>query len=149
MDLQWSSPLVASSTMYRERLNSWASAVSQFPIRVPSRLAPFTRRIPAAGSGLKRPESDASKASRRTAASRTLIVEGARFFCSRKNRTEGLSLAFVVLSSFAVVPYWRPPAPRFQYGGESLQIRSRNAVSRDRHAALNLEACVFVRMEEW
>jgi len=52
----------------------------------PSRFAPFTRRMPAASSGLRRPVSEASYASRRTAARRTLIVEGARVFCSRKNR---------------------------------------------------------------
>src|SRR6266849_1257935 len=60
--------------------------VSQFPIRTPKRFAPFTRPIPAASSGLSRPESAASNASRRTAAKRTLMVEGAKFFCSRKNR---------------------------------------------------------------
>jgi len=52
----------------------------------PKRFAPLTRRMPAASSGLKRPVSEASYASRRTAAKRTLIVEGAKFFCSKKNR---------------------------------------------------------------
>jgi hypothetical protein len=37
-----------------------SSAVNQFPRRTPSRLAPFTRRIPAADSGLIRPVSAAS-----------------------------------------------------------------------------------------
>src|SRR6267143_1754424 len=60
--------------------------VNQFPIRTPKRFAPFTRPIPAANSGLRRPVSAASCASRRTAAKRTLMVEGARFFCSRKYR---------------------------------------------------------------
>src|SRR5437773_1871263 len=60
--------------------------VSQLPIRTPKRFAPLTRRIPAANSGLRSPGSAASYASRRTAAKRTLIVEGARLFCSRKNR---------------------------------------------------------------
>jgi hypothetical protein len=41
-------------------------------------LAPLTRRIPAASSGLSSPVSAASYASRRTAASRRLIVAGAR-----------------------------------------------------------------------
>ena len=50
------------------------SAVSQFPIRTPIRRTPFTRRIPAASSGLSRPESAASKATLRTAASRRLMV---------------------------------------------------------------------------
>src|SRR4029077_5977688 len=44
------------------------------------------RPIPAANSGLRSPVSAASCASRPTAAKRTLIVEGARFFYSRKNR---------------------------------------------------------------
>ncbi len=43
------------------------------------------RPIPAANSGLRSPVSAASCASRPTAAKRTLIVEGARFFYSRKN----------------------------------------------------------------
>src|SRR3989442_15732046 len=60
--------------------------VSQLPIRTPKRFAPLTRRIPAANSGLRSPVSAASYASRRTAAKRTLMVEGARLFCSRKNR---------------------------------------------------------------
>ena len=62
------------------------STVSQFPIRMPKRFAPLTRPIPAASSGLRSPVSAASCASRLTAAKRTFIVEGARFFCSRKNR---------------------------------------------------------------
>ena len=37
------------------------SAVSQFPTRTPIRRTPWTRRIPAASSGLSRPESVASK----------------------------------------------------------------------------------------
>ena len=37
-----------------------SSAVSQFPSLTPSFLAPFTRRIPAASSGLSRPASAAS-----------------------------------------------------------------------------------------
>jgi hypothetical protein len=57
-----------------------ATTVSQFPS------APLTRPIPAANSGLRRPVSAALCASRLTAAKRTLIVEGARFFCSRKNQ---------------------------------------------------------------
>ena len=36
------------------------TAESQFPTRTPSRLAPFTLRMPAAKSGLRRPRSDAS-----------------------------------------------------------------------------------------
>jgi hypothetical protein len=47
------------------------------------RRAPFTRRIPATSSGLKRPASAASYAMRRTAASRTLMVAGAYPRCSR------------------------------------------------------------------
>ena len=43
----------------------------------PVRRTPFTRRIPAASSGLKSPASAASYATRRTAASRRLIVDGA------------------------------------------------------------------------
>ena len=55
-------------------------------IALPRRLAPFTRRMPAASSGLSSPVSAASYTSRRTEAKRTLIVDGARLFCSRKNR---------------------------------------------------------------
>jgi len=51
-----------------------------------SELPSLTRRIPAASSGLRSPVSAVSYASRRTAANRTLIVEGTRLFCSRKNR---------------------------------------------------------------
>ena len=36
------------------------SAESQFPTRTPSRFAPLTLRIPAARSGLRSPQSDAS-----------------------------------------------------------------------------------------
>ena len=54
-----------------------SSTVNQFPSRMPSFFAPFTRRMPAASSGLRSPVSAASYASRRTAASRTLIVPGA------------------------------------------------------------------------
>ena len=51
-----------------------SSAVSQLPSRTPRLFAPFTRLIPEASSGLSSPESAASYASRRTDASRTLIV---------------------------------------------------------------------------
>jgi hypothetical protein len=54
-----------------------SSAVSQFPTRTPSLRTPFTRRMPAAKSGLRSPQSDASYASRRIAASLRLIVDGA------------------------------------------------------------------------
>jgi hypothetical protein len=63
-----------------------SSAEIQFPERTPSRLTPFTRAIPAAKSGLSRPVSEASKASRRIAANRKLIVEGAYRACSRNIR---------------------------------------------------------------
>jgi hypothetical protein len=59
-----------------------SSAVSQFPTRAPSRLTPFTRRMPAARSGLRSPQSDASYASRRIAANLRLIVDGAYGRCS-------------------------------------------------------------------
>src|SRR2546422_10560329 len=71
------SALVASSSLFP------CSAVSQLPTRTPSRRTPFTRRMPAASSGLSSPESAASYAIRRTAARRKLIVEGAYCFCSR------------------------------------------------------------------
>ena len=51
--------------------------------RTPMRLAPFTRRMPAARSGLRSPVSAASYASRRTAASRRLMVAGASRRASR------------------------------------------------------------------
>lgn len=56
---------------------------SQLPSLTPSFFAPFTRRMPAASSGLNRPESDASYARRRTAARCRLIVAGARRPSSR------------------------------------------------------------------
>jgi hypothetical protein len=59
-----------------------SSAVSQFPTRTPSLRTPFTRRMPAARSGLRRPQSDASYASRRIAANLKLIVEAAYGCCS-------------------------------------------------------------------
>src|SRR3984885_15482540 len=59
-----------------------SSAVSQFPTRTPSRLTPFTRRMPAARSGLRSPQSDASYVSRRIAANLRLIVDGAYGCCS-------------------------------------------------------------------
>jgi hypothetical protein len=43
----------------------------------PCFLTPFTHRMPAARSGLRRPASEASYASRRTAAKKGLIVEAA------------------------------------------------------------------------
>ena len=63
-----------------------SSAVSQFPTRTPSLRTPFTRRMPAARSGLRSPQSDASYASRRIAASLRLIVDGAYGCCSRAIR---------------------------------------------------------------
>jgi hypothetical protein len=68
----------------RSRLPS--SALSQLPIRTPIQRTPLTRLMPAAASGLKKPESAASYATRRTAASRGLIVVAASCFCSRKIR---------------------------------------------------------------
>ena len=53
------------------------STVNEFPRCTPSLRAPLTRRIPAASSGLRSPESAASYAKRRMAASRTLLVPGA------------------------------------------------------------------------
>jgi hypothetical protein len=63
-----------------------SSAVSQFPTRTPSLRTPFTRRMPAARSGLRSPQSDASYASRRIAANLRLIVDGAYGCCSRAMR---------------------------------------------------------------
>jgi hypothetical protein len=78
----------------KERTNdagpSGVLATIQVPIpqdmslSTPNRFAPLTRRMPAANSGLINPVSAASYAKRRTAANLALIVEGARFFCSRK-----------------------------------------------------------------
>jgi len=59
-----------------------SSAVSQFPTRTPTRRALFTRRMPAARSGLRSPQSDASCASGRIAANLRLIVDGAQGCCS-------------------------------------------------------------------
>src|SRR5208282_2910577 len=55
-----------------------SSALNQFPERNPSCLTPSTRLIPAANSGLSKPESAASYARRRTAASCWLMVFAAR-----------------------------------------------------------------------
>ena len=52
----------------------------------PKRFAPLTRRMPAARSGLRSPQSEASYASLRTAASLRLIVEGAYLRCSKAMR---------------------------------------------------------------
>jgi len=60
--------------------------VSQLPRRTPRHFAPLTRRIPAARSGLSRPESAASYARRLTAASLPLIVLGASWRVSRVNK---------------------------------------------------------------
>src|SRR5215831_173543 len=59
------------------------SAVSQLPSLTPIFLTPFTRRMPAATSGLRSPQSAASYAKRRTAPKRRLIVPGARWRDSR------------------------------------------------------------------
>jgi hypothetical protein len=67
-----SSGRVVSKDEFCSSVLDW-SIVS--PILLPRRFAPLTRRIPAASSGLSRPVSAASKASRRTAAKRTLMVE--------------------------------------------------------------------------
>jgi hypothetical protein len=62
------------------------SAVSQLPTRTPRRFAPLTLRMPAARSGLSSPQSEASYASLRTAASLRLIVDGAYRRCSKAMR---------------------------------------------------------------
>lgn len=58
-------------------------AVSQFPILTPIFLTPFTRRMPAARSGLRSPQSAASYAKRRTAPRRRFTVPGASLRPSR------------------------------------------------------------------
>jgi hypothetical protein len=63
-----------------------SSALSQLPVRTPMRRTPLTRLMLAAASGLNRPEAAASYATRRTAASRRLIVVAASCFCSKKIR---------------------------------------------------------------
>jgi hypothetical protein len=74
------------STLVPERSYSPSAALSQLPTRRPSCGMPFTRRIPATSSGLSNPVSAASYAKRRTAASRTLMVEAASFFASSCSR---------------------------------------------------------------
>jgi hypothetical protein len=71
-----------------------SSAVSQFPTRTPSLRTPFTRRMPAARSGLSSPQSDASYASRRIAANLKLIVDGAYGCCSRAIRYRVTTVLF-------------------------------------------------------
>ena len=63
----------SSPSAFSSRNRAWSS-VSQFPMRAPSCFAPLTQRIPAASSGLSRPESAASYASRLTAARRWFMV---------------------------------------------------------------------------
>jgi hypothetical protein len=59
------------------------AALIGMPRRTPIRRTPLTRRMPAASSGLSKPESVASYATRLTAARRRLIVVGARCRCSK------------------------------------------------------------------
>src|SRR5262245_41264793 len=70
-------PLSVSASGDRHKARA-SVADNQFPSRIPSFFAPLTRRIPAANSGLSKPASAASYANRRIAASRTLIVPGAK-----------------------------------------------------------------------
>ncbi len=59
-----------------QRALAW-SVVSQLPSRTPGFFGPVTRRMPAARSGLSKPEAAASYARRVTAASLPSIVPGA------------------------------------------------------------------------
>jgi hypothetical protein len=71
------------------RLRATASPVqpsASFQRELRSGVRPLTRLIPAASSGLSRPESAASNATRRTAAKRRLMVVAAYCFCSTKIR---------------------------------------------------------------
>ena len=65
--------------------------VSQLPVRCPSCFAPLTRLIPAAKSGLSRPESAASFANRRTTAIGWLMVLAARQRDSRCMRQRSMT----------------------------------------------------------
>jgi hypothetical protein len=81
--IAWSRNSRAVNGVAQSRSRRPCSGVSQFPSRTPIRRTPFTRRIPATSSGPRRPASAASYATRRTAASRRLIVAGTCPRCSR------------------------------------------------------------------
>jgi hypothetical protein len=68
--------LIAMSIVFPSKAHTLT--ISQLPKREPSLRRPFTRWMPAASSGLSRPQSAASNASRLTAAKRTLIVPAER-----------------------------------------------------------------------
>src|ERR1017187_1946210 len=73
------------------------SVLSQLPERNPSCFTPFTRLMPAANSGLSKPESAASCASRRTAASCWLMV-----FAARPRDSRYIRLAMSLTTPFSV-----------------------------------------------
>ncbi len=93
------SPSAIRMTLTPRTHSSGAISGQPFPNRAPGGFAPFTRWIPAARSGLKRPQSDASLASRRTAARRTLIVDGAGFLCSSEKRFRAVWLCILSATS--------------------------------------------------
>ena len=69
-------PFMVSGSGASSSVTAW-SGRSQLPSRAPIFLTPLTRRIPAARSAVRRPQSEASYASRRTAPNRRLTVPGA------------------------------------------------------------------------
>ncbi len=93
------SPSAIRLTLTPRTHSSGAISGQPFPNRAPCGFAPFTRWIPAARSGLKRPQSDASLARRRTAARRTLIVDGAGLLCSSEKRFRAVWLCILSATS--------------------------------------------------
>ena len=95
-----------SPSAFSSKSRAW-SCVSQFPVRAPSCFAPLTRRIPAASSGLSRPESAASYASRLTAARRLGTIPGDELLhrelvvSPRMRRTEAIEYG-----GFCVIQIW-------------------------------------------
>jgi len=138
--------VLASGDCHNARA-SWAD--NQFPKRTPSFLSPFTRRMPAANSGLSKPASAASYANRRTAANLTLIVPGAKFRDSklmryrsttvRLNERRGSeqyhSIEFVDGMCIPTLRFWGPKAAN--HGGLGL-IEVRQAQSCFRFSDLSL-----------
>jgi hypothetical protein len=80
------------------------SALLQLPSRNPTLFAPFTRRMPAAKSGLRRPTSAGSYASRRTAASRRLMVDGESRRDSNSSRYRSTTVLLNARRRFRAVP---------------------------------------------
>jgi hypothetical protein len=124
------------------------SGVNQFPSLTPSFLTPLTRRIPAAKSALRRPQSAASYARRRTAPRRRLIVPGPRCRDSKciryrtttvlLNDKRGSEQYHSTNSSIA----WRQP--RWASGHERLSITVFFATARSGSRRIDFACVLFL-----